>query len=684
MTTAARVSQRVLLCLLAVLLTVLLVGGWITSPTAARADDGPMVTITLTSLTPATIPTDPEAVVQITGVVQNSSPEHLTQVQVSMWRSTDPISDAEGLAQVADSPWDMPLGQRLTTEDPTKNLFNITTDAEPTFAPGEKATFTVSAKVKHLTLGTAPGVRLLGVHVRAFPENGIKRTVGRARAFVPMTSAQSVPVASVVVLASRPSMVAPATFVDDHLAGELAGRLRDLTKLARERQATVLVDPSLIDEVRQMAKGYTLTSGQRPSAGVTNARTWLKDFEALQTQVAMYRLPYGNPNLVAAAQTGATDVLAMSTSALPKTHELVNLPLAVMGPNGVADERFVDFVKPLKPQLLVTSLPGIPARSSVQGIATVNADPGLFIGGPGPAPRASGPQIRGRLLSELRFNHSRGAAILFQSVDARVALLQQAGTAIRPASIEALRETGETPLPPAVDRPAAPSSVSERASSLRRAWSSWGELTGTQTVTELTAAQVSSRALSSSFGWHWPAVESFLTAAAAKVPSTQRANVQIVSTKSFVVNAPKTPLPITIRNNTDQTVKVRIVFRSENPQRISFEPTDVVTIPPKSSKSVNFVADAHTNGAVNVRADLQGPDGTPVGNSQNFTVSATSLGSVGWLIMLASGVTVIGATGLRIRQVQRERAKAALEAEKVAADPVLLDTSVDLRTRPHP
>ncbi len=65
-----------------------------------------------------------------------------------------------------------------------------------------------------------------------------------------------------------------------------------------------------------------------------------------------------------------------------------------------------------------------------------------------------------------------------------------------------------------------------------------------------------------------------------------------------------------------------------------------------------------TNGSVNVTAQLETPQGRPIGSAINITLRATSFGRVGWVIIILSGVVFMGATAIRIRQVQRERAQA--------------------------
>ena len=72
---------------------------------------------------------------------------------------------------------------------------------------------------------------------------------------------------------------------------------------------------------------------------------------------------------------------------------------------------------------------------------------------------------------------------------------------------------------------------------------------------------------------------------------------------------------------------------------------------------------AETNGSVQVRAQLQTRDGTPVGRAKVVEITATQAGTIGWLIAIAAGIVLVGTTVLRIRQVGKERAAQEHEPE---------------------
>ncbi|MGJ6981623.1 DUF6049 family protein [Aestuariimicrobium soli] len=666
--------------------------GVLATPLTARADDPTEVDITLTLVSPQVVPTDPKARITITGEVTNTSKVAMSGVQVSFWRSRDPIATTAELQSAAASPWDVPFGERMGVDgtEPEQNLFNITTDDDPSFAPGEKASFTVSARVDQLDLGTITpddptgGVRLLGVHVRATPAGGTNHTVGRARYFAPMTMPAQVKRASLVELSSAPSLLPDGSFTDTHLASELRGRLRQLIQRAGQTGATVLIDPSLYDELTAMSAdgGYRLADGRTTTDGSQLAREFLQRFDALLTTAEVYRLPYGNPDLALGHQEHQPDMVVRAARALPGDHDLAHLPLAVV-PARAVDASFVDYVTPLAPRLLVLRTGTGPARQQVGDLMVVRTDSRLGSGGPGPAPSNSAPQQVGRALSELLLDPS--TEIVTTSDQLPTAVQQALAPITQLVGVSQLTVSpGAIAWPKAQAGAAASDDWWVRLDDTTRRLTQAADLRGNSADGAVQASVALSRACSSAFTSAQRLA--YLHTLRTGIPVLAQQDVRIVSAENFVVSEPRTLLPITVVNNTDQPVAVRVVFTSENAQRISLPPTEVLTIEPHASRSYTFTVDAHTNGALTVRASLQTSGGVPVGQEHRFTLTANSLGRVGWVVIVISGVVVLAATALRIRQVRRERALAPARGTAATAPNGGDDfvTRDDLGTRPHP
>lgn len=636
---------RALLLALACLLA--LVGAWAAPSPRALAAEG-LVTITLDQVTPDTL--SPDATVTITGTVTNTSNQPMTQVQVSFWRSSDPVTTTTDLTRLLDSAWDVPIGARGTAEH---QLHNITSEDSPTFEPGATTTFSVTSTVSELTL-TNPGpgtVYLMGVHVRGIPVGDVNQTVGRSRVFLPWQSDQpAARVAPVVLLTSAPSLTLDGSLSDDHLAGELSGRLETLLRAAELPGATVLVDPNLVDELRVMATGYRLPGATvppedpRPRA----AAAWLERFDKLDGTV--YRLPYGNPDLAAAAANQRTEVVQRAAQALPPDHELAALPLAIWTQGTGLTPAARDFLAPLEPSLWVEPATEDARYALTTSTTLVTHDPSITTGGPGPDPRNSMAQRRGRLLSELALNQ-RPTVLAVQDAAGAAALLSLVGWATTVGLDELPNASG---LPPATSVPSAASPLWAAINQAHARMTAWFDLIGTPDQGALQAAQISSRAANPRLG---DRAAQWLEQSIASVPADlQHAGITVQMAETFVLGDSSGNLPITITNASSVAVRVKVRMESDNAQRISIPDTAVVTVPANSSVLVQFTPEARTNGVVEFTAQAVTEGNREVGPPRRFSVNATNFGQVGWLIIIASGVVVLGGTAIRIKQVQRERA----------------------------
>ena len=119
------------------------------------------------------------------------------------------------------------------------------------------------------------------------------------------------------------------------------------------------------------------------------------------------------------------------------------------------------------------------------------------------------------------------------------------------------------------------------------------------------------------------------------------------------LSARDTELPITIANRYGLPVKVSVHFTSDNPQRLSIGSTDLVEIAPGDSVTLRVNPVAAGTGTVPMTATVVTADGRAVGDPVPFTVVATIVGRLAWVIIVASGVAFLVATFLRVRQVRQ-------------------------------
>lgn len=139
------------------------------------------------------------------------------------------------------------------------------------------------------------------------------------------------------------------------------------------------------------------------------------------------------------------------------------------------------------------------------------------------------------------------------------------------------------------------------------------------------------------------------------------AEISMSVAQSFVMGSRTNEFPTTISNQSSLDVRVRILMRSENPQRITVPDTDVVTVMAGESQTLLLAPQATANGVTTVHAQLASADGALLGPSQSVEVTSTEFGRVGWILIIVSGAVVLGGTVWRIRTVRHERAKEASE-----------------------
>ena len=111
-------------------------------------------------------------------------------------------------------------------------------------------------------------------------------------------------------------------------------------------------------------------------------------------------------------------------------------------------------------------------------------------------------------------------------------------------------------------------------------------------------------------------------------------------------------------------IKVRLEFTSANGQRLTVTPSpgDAGDADPRrAGVTSNAQVDAKANGTVRVVARTYTLSGTLVGEPMPIEVKATQAGTIGWLIAIAAGIVLIGTSALRIRQVAKERSRAAAD-----------------------
>ncbi len=672
--------MRVARVLLAVAVSA--IGLLLMPPRAVAAEPVPLVSITVTSMSPELPTRDGE--ITVTGRITNITEKPLYRVEALFWRNQAPILSRAGLEQALESEANDPLGARYTAA--FQDLF---TPENPDLAPNASVDFQLRAGVSDLELAPTDGVYLMGIHVL---QRGNNIAIGRARVFVPVLTrkpSSTLTMASVVVLNSRPSLVRKGVLSDDHLAAEVGenGRLTALLKAAQTDKTSFAVDPALIEELKTMLAGYqVLDSEGATSAGTgqADATRWLEGFEALRSSHDGYRLLYGSPDIAALVHNGQESVLNDAAHADRLVESTRSLPLLVLPAGGAADAETAQAAAALHPGAILladTSANGPrPVLAGPDGVPIIRFTAGANTGGPGPDPRDTPIQRRQRMLAESWIEAASVQGGLPHGMVQLITTAAQAEGSDRSLEAPWLEQRTLSELLKAA--PAAWSDEYSYSSAAREAELTKGQLTGLRkfhsshdTYAELLVDATIARADGSaalaraaSFKWrkHDTALRAFRGPQQAALNDILQNKIQIRSSARVQTVAQQgVEFPITIRNTLEAdgsspnagAVKVRLVFNSENPQRLTIKPIKTTEIRAQDSHTANAAVTAKANGIVPVTAQLLTESGRPIGRPFDIEVQVTQNGTTGWAIAIAAGIVLVATTALRIRQVAKDRAK---------------------------
>jgi hypothetical protein len=647
---------------------------------AAAAEPVASVAITLTSMEPQ-LPTR-NGEITVTGRVTNITKQRLYRLEALFWRNQAPISGRAGLEQALASESNDPLGARHTGA--FQDLF---TAAEPFLAPNASVDFRLKAKISDLELSPTDGVYLMGVHVL---QRGNNVAIGRARTFVPVVAAKpknSLTLTSLVIMNTRPSLVRKGVLSDDHLAAEVGqnGRLTALLKAAEPPATSFAVDPALVEELQTMAAGYqVLDSEGTTSAGTgqADATRWLEGFERLRSSHDGYRLLYGSPDIAALVHDSQESVLSDATNANKLVELTRSLPLLVLPPGGTADAATAKAAAAQQPEAIVladTSARGpTPLLAGPDQVPIVRYTKAAQGGGPGPDPRDTPIQIRQRMLAESWLEATGARDGLAHGRVRLISTAAQAADGAPELKAPWLKQRTLTELlkttPASWSLKFHYSSGAEEAqltpgqlSSLRKFDSSndtYADMLVDPTNARAEGSAAVARAASAKWRKHDTARRAFLGPQQAALDEILLDKIQIRSSARVQTVARQgVEFPITIRNNLEadaanpeiRAIKVNLVFRSENRQRLTIKTIKAPQIRAQDSFTGNAAVTAKANGVVPVAAQLMTESGRPVGRPFEIEVQVTQNGTTGWAIAIAAGIVLVGSTFLRIRQVARER-----------------------------
>ena len=616
----------------------------------SRADGN--LDVNIESLSPQLLDrSQPDQRITMTGTVRNNTNQAVENASVHFWRSTRAITEHDELEQALTSEPSQSPGRRVTnSKENYQELGEL--------APGASVKFTVSATIGELTLSSrTDSVHMLGVQIRSNSPRQDPVTVGRGRVFA-VAAKKPLQVSTVVKLATRPTLLDGTDFQDNSLESGLVGELSDLLTAAEKPGVYTLLDPSLLVEAQALAGEHTVAGQAAPPS--ETAGNFVKRINNLISTGRVMRLPFGNPNLArlhaAGDLNGFEAALEWSETALKAADlgAIADAPLAAdLGGNDSQDLTLTLALHGFRKVFgnNFTSSGEITTTDHSVKAHALRVSP-LDLPGIGPGSTLTDAQISGRRLAEELLGGSPAIHMVREAAHISRADLLAGSETTAPLPEPSDQARYETPAEQITPWPGLRSQVQGIFDSTQLL----EELTGTDR-TALNAA-TAARAFNSAFHSEQEAME-FVSATPSEklAPST----IRLSAASQFVMGSDTNNFPVTISNPLPITVKVRVRFVSDSPNRIRVAPSELVTLGPGEHRTVSVSPSTTSNGVVTVRARLTTEQGTAFGSVVPVEITATGLGRVGWIIIVISGAVVVGGTFLRIRAVQRERARESRE-----------------------
>jgi Family of unknown function (DUF6049) len=661
----------------------------------ARAAQPGDVEVHISSFSP--VAPKPGDTVTITGTATNRGATLLTRPQAIACAESGRIDDRAQLASLA------PEG------DGCKGLAGSESTAYHDFSdalePGVTKQFKITVPWQQWEFtGNGSGVYVVGVRIFADDPSGGRETRAITRTLMPVVSPdaklRTVRTAMVLTLRHRPTQLAGTYFSDESLLDEMdpeQGRLSRLVRAGDAQPVTWVIDPSLLDEARQLADGYRTdgSAGVRPEPSPV-ARDWLVRLDQAIGTDPVVMLPYADP-----------DVRSLVDAKLDRLVTLGrDLGAATSGPGGksartvfwldpdAANEAALATAAGTKTaDVTLLSDTSWPAESRPTGpvvrintsrgpVTAVVADQSLMSGGPDPVATNGPVQLRQRLAAETALlaldtgGSAKPAPVSVAVVPGRG--FDMLGTAtgtvlqalrlpwVTPVGLDQLASEPVRTVPAPEATPVEPSLSPSQLDMIRRIDD------GISTYSALLTSQAGrygwDRSLLRSTSLTWRGAESEgdkFRRYQLLLLRTQFNKVRIVSADGptddvVTLSASKGRFPLTVANDLTQPVRVGLRIESLNRDDLQVEPIEPARIRGGNRETFEIRASAQQNGVIKARVHLVTEDGRELGRPLELDIRAAQYGTVGWVLVGSAVALLFGTSAIRIyRRIRTERRAAA-------------------------
>ena len=637
---------------------------------AAAADHrDPQAQLILNQISPVSV--QPGKVLRVDGHFTTNS--ELRNVGIHLELGTSPFLTRTALADAAANPaYTYPV--------------NGASDDLGEVRPGATRSFRIALPTNDLPLITASaGVYPLRIVATAGPLNSV---VDDSSTFLPWVPAGVGPAASRLLfmwpLIDVPHRDATGAFTVPGLGAELRpnGRLGTLSSAGSTAPVTWMIDPSLLSDVAAL--------------DTPNARAWLADLPSAIGSRETAIVPYGDPDVAAVAAAGQADLLRRATSRGQGLAEKIlgrNVRTDLSWPaDGAADSTTIDQAHRAGSNLMLldeSTIPLVTALDYTPSGRVQQTDPNmeLLLADHSASALVASPASGSNdvVLSRQRFLAETLLHSMELSSEPRLlvlapprrwdpsprwaqALVQatKKATWLNPVTVdEAIK-----PSPPTVVRqaPTIPPASADRQLPT--------ELVGRAAEAQPLARKFRSiltrpgqlgrpieDAIYTSLSTAWRTDhEAAATSQNATIDrlASQRSRVRIVS-RGGTLSDNTGLLPVSIRNQLDQAVVVRLSATSTEPLRLRVSVPDTRTrIAAQGIESVPVSLDAVTSGRLAVDAQILTPNRHPYSDPVQLNVDVRAYGQVAIIVFGAAAILMVLAAIVRIsRRIRRGRRSTA-------------------------
>jgi hypothetical protein len=661
------------------------------------AAEDPAFKVTIDTMTPSVVPNRGPVVLR--GRVTNTTDETWTGLNVHPFLSPSPMRTSAEVELAAASDPEIFIDSRIVTP----GSFDDSIDE---LAPGATARWLVRLPQDVLQdeIDGTEGVYWIGVHVLGANSQGRDDLAdGRARSFIPLIGAGAPVVPTSVVVPLRRSTLRDGEgriAGEDEWAGELArgGRLANLLSFVERAGTgtlTLLMDPAVLDAVRQLAEGNperdlspTPTEDDEeppeaddeavePGPAQDRAAAWLARLVAAASDHRVLALPYGDLDLAGAARNNpGLDARARKQSQdLLDELGIVATP-AIVPPAGLLTDEALSLFdegetvllssEALPPRYADAESPPTEVTSNDRRVSVYDA--AVASGGPGPNPRLDPVSLRQRVLAE--------AAVRAIAEDDRPMVVNlpsdfdpgakdrgfhagldrpfvQLGTTLDDATSEA-PEVGELVYPNRqLGRELGPVNFAAAADLIDSGETLDRLLSANETVGPLVVREA--LATTSYMLRDDPVSASAGAYAATAWIDARLAKVRLSAPSFVILSADSGPFAVTVTNGLEEPIRLRILARTRGdlvikaPQSIELEAG--------KQQSVTLTAQADSIGVHPLRLIATDESGRPLGAAEEISIRSNKVGRIIWVIMGAGVGILFLAIGVRLaRRVRGARA----------------------------